>query len=779
VASPSKIPAYKGRCARQGAWAATVVLAAVCLLSCGKNASQYVDRGNQLFAAGKYDDATLNYRNAIKKDSQSSEAHYRLGLALLRKGSANDAYQELNRAVTLDPKNNPAKVDFANLCLAVYVRDPRHPAILYKQAQTLADQLTAPGGNPVEGFRVKGTLALIDNHPGMAIDSFRQALKLAPDNAEAAVGLAQALFRDNQPEEGERTARQALERHPQFDALYETLFSYYSAQQNWDKAEELLKLRVAKNPKESAPILRLAAFYYGRKRPDEAEKMLKGLLDRRADFPQADMLVGDFHGLTHNLEGALADYQRGESRDHEREKAYQERVASTLSELGRRDEALKAADAIIAKDPKNVFARALKVQLLDQMGGAQNLNTAAGLAGDLAKEAPANSRVQMLAGQTLLLKGNPDQAYTYFQQASRADVRSAAAQIALARLELTRRNYSAVLQRADAALAIRRNDPTARLFRVIGLTGTHSYAQAKAEAEQLARETKDAPQVEMQLGIIALGEGRYSQAEDYFRKLYKEGSGDLQPLAGLVNAYEAEHQPDRALELMQAEAQKAPDSSGKAALLVATEEAAGKPDLALAELQKMAEQHPQSADVQVRIAQLQIKNGHMQEALQALQRAQQLAPDGKGLDMTIANVQDQLGKKAEAIASYRKALAKTPDNPLVLNNLAFLLTETGGNLEEAQQMVSTAIRKAPKLPQLQDTLAWVEIKQRNYAAALQTLTALTREHPEDPTYRYHYAVALNDSGNPTAAKIQAQTAISLKPPAEMETALRNLLAQVK
>ncbi len=56
--------------------------------------------------------------------------------------------------------------------------------------------------------------------------------------------------------------------------------------------------------------------------------------------------------------------------------------------LGRRDEALKAADAIIAKDPKNLFARALKVQLLDQMGGAQNLNTAAGSGGRSGQGSP-------------------------------------------------------------------------------------------------------------------------------------------------------------------------------------------------------------------------------------------------------------------------------------------------------------------------------------------------------------------------------------------------------
>jgi len=775
VASESNFPVHK----RQSTSLAAFLLAALCLFGCGKSARQYLDRGNQLFAAGKYDDATLNYRNAIKKSPELSEGHYRLGLALLRQSNAGEAYQELNRAVTLDPKNNPAKVDFASLCLAIYIRDPRHPAALYKQAQTLADQLTAQGGNPADGLRLKGMIAMIDNHPGMAVESFRQALRLAPDNADASIGLAQALFRDNQPEEGERTARQTVEGHPQFAGAYETLYSYYVAQQSWDKAEALLKLWVAKNPKESGPILRLAAFYFGRKQPDDAEKALKSMLDRRADFPQADLLVGDFHAYARIPEKALEDYRRGESRDHERAQAYHERVASALYTLGRREEALKAAEAIIGKDPKSLFARTLKVQLLDEMGGAQNLNTAATLAADLAKEAPANARVQMLAGQTLLKKGDQVQALSYFEQAAKADPRSSAAQLALARMEVLRRNYPAVLQRADAALAIRPNDPNARLFRVIGLTGTRSYAQAKTEAEQLASDTKDAPQVEMQLGIIALGQARYSQAEEYFRKLYKDGSTDLQPLAALVNTYEAEHQPDRALELMQTEAQKAPGSTGKAALLVATQEAAGKTDQAIAELQKVAAQYPKSADIQVRIAQLQLKHGHLEEGLQALQHAQQLAPDGKGLDFAIGNVQDQLGRKAEAIAEYRKALKTTPDDPLLLNNLAFLVVETGGSLTEAQQMVSAAIRKAPQLPQLQDTLAWVQLKQHNQAAALQILATLTKEHPDDATYRYHYAVALVDTGDRSEAKLQAETALSKKPSGDVAAGLRNLLAQVK
>jgi tetratricopeptide (TPR) repeat protein len=771
---------HGSRKSSQAAIRASILAVIVCLCMAGcKSATQYIDRGNQLFNAGQYADATLNYRNALKKSPNSGEAYYRLGLALMKQNQVNEAYQAFLHAVTLSPKNMPAKVQLGILSLAGYTRDPKHPAALYKQVQSIADELLAPGGDQVEGLRFKGALAMIDNLPASAVEAFEEAQRIAPNNADVAGGLAQALLRDNRPDEAERKARETIEHHPQYIPAYELLYALYGSKQTWDKAEGILKLWIANNPKDSGPVLRLAAFYYARKQPDDAEKTLKTLLDARDRFPQADLLVGDFHALIRNPQKALADYQRGESRDHDRQKVYQERVASMLATLGRREEAIKAADAILAKDPKNQFARALKVQTLEQLGGTQNLDVAAALANDLAKETPSNVRLQLLAGQAYLMRGNPDEAFAHFQLATKADPRSENAQLALARLELLRKHYPAMLEHADAALAIRPGDPNARLFRVIGLTGTHSYAAAKNEAEQLAHDTKDAPQVEMQLGVIALGQGHYAEAEQLFRKLYKEGSPDLQPLAGLVNTYEAERMPDKALALMEEEAGRAPESTGKAALLVATAEANGKNDVALSELQKMAMRNPASADVQIRIGELEEKSGKMPEALQAFEHARQLGPDRKGVDAMIATLEDRLGKKTEAIATYRKALAKSPDNPALLNNLAFILADTGGDTNEALQMVSTAIRKMPNLGQLQDTLAWVQIKRHNTAEALPILKTLTTKYPEDPIYRYHYAVALIQSGDRASAKAQAETALTQKPSTEIATALRTLLTQSK
>src|SRR5690242_10357645 len=98
--------------------------ATLALESCRKSAAQYIERGNQLYAAGKYNDATLNYRNAIQKEPNSGEAYYRLGLVLMKQNQVGEAYQSFNHAVSLAPKNVPAKIQLGQLSLAIYSRDP-------------------------------------------------------------------------------------------------------------------------------------------------------------------------------------------------------------------------------------------------------------------------------------------------------------------------------------------------------------------------------------------------------------------------------------------------------------------------------------------------------------------------------------------------------------------------------------------------------------------------------------------------------------------------------
>ena len=752
---------------------------AVLACGCGRSATQYISRGNQLFASGKYDDAIINYRNAVKKDPKSGEAFYRLGLALFRNNKAADGYQALIRAVELSPENIPAKVELANLSLAAYAQSPQHAAAYYERAVKLTDALLASNANSIDGLRLKGAIALIDNKPGNAAAFFRRALQGSSGNAEIQTALAQALLRDNQPEEGERTAKEIIAHHPEFGPAYDLLYSQYIFGKRWDEAESLLESRVQANPKDSVAILRLAGFYASRQKPADAEKTIDILAEHRDIFPDADLLAGDFHSATRSFGKALTNYQRGLSSDSSRRNTYQMRSAATLAILGQREEGLKMVDAVLAKEPKDAMAQALKVSILLELGGAKNLSTANAIAKDLAKQTPGNARIQLLVGQAAVSNGDSESALRDFEQAARIEPRSTIPRLALARVYLLRKNYPAMLEQANAALAINNRDPNAQLYRIMALTGSGSFGTAEMEAKQLARDTSNAPPVEMQLGIIALSQKKYTVAQEHFEKLYRENSENLSPLAGLVSTLVAENNSDRALALLENQEKRSPDSSATQALRAATAEAAGKFDLALSELQKLAAKNPQSAEVQIRIGELQRKHGDLKTAIQAFQRAHQLDPQRKGITAAIASAQDELGDNSEAIENYRKALAETPGNAFVLNNLAYLLAETGGDLKEASRLVSEGLRKAPDNRSLRDTLGWVEVKQGNTAAAVPLFSALTQKEPNNVTFRYHYGVALLRSGDRTGAKREFQAALDRRPPPPLEKDIRTLLAQAR
>lgn len=759
-------------------WIAATCAGLVLCSSACRSSQTYIERGNQQFTAGKYEDAVISYRNALKRDSRSGEAYYRLGLTMIKLNRGSDAYQDLTQAVNLSPDNVPAKVELASLCLAAYMRDSRHPAVLYTQAKSITDQLLAKNANSAEGLRLKGSIALLDNRASEAVKDYQQALNIAPGSLELPTDLAEALLKDGQLEEGEKAARNAIARHPQYAPPYELLYSFLLRQGRQQDGEALLKLWTANTPNDPTPVFRLAAQYYREQKREEAEKLLNGLVAHQTAIPQVDLQVGDFHMLIRDWDKALADYRRGESRDPLQQAVYRDREATVLAASGHRDDALKLLEQVLGKDPKNASARKLKAQLLFQIGGAKNIDTAATIASDLARESPSDGRTQMIAGQMLWAKGDLDAATARFQQAAKADPQIVAPHVALARIALLRKSYASVLEQAGLVLAAQPEDSTARLLRIMALTGLGSYAQAKNEAEQLGRSTKDAPPVEMELGIIALDQKNYPEAEKHFRKLYKEGDPNLYALTGLVNSYIGEHQSDRALELAEAELKHSPDSTKKAALLVATAEQAGKPDVAILELQKLATQNPKSPDVQIRLGEVLVRRGDLSAGLEAFQRARQLDGHLKGLNAMIANIQDQLGHRAEAIASYRAALAQSPNDPLILNNLAFLIVQSGGDLNEALQLATEASRKSPNSPAVQDTLAWIHIKRGNAAAMIPVLEKLTQKDPSNATYRYHYAVALVQKGERTTAKEQLQAALSGRPSKQTESDIRNLLGQL-
>ena len=77
----------------------------------------------------------------------------------------------------------------------------------------------------------------------------------------------------------------------------------------------------------------------------------------------------------------------------------------------------------------------------------------------------------------------------------------------------------------------------------------------------------------------------------------------------------------------------------------------------------------------------------------------------------------QKGDTQQAFAAYDSCLQWKPDNLGCLNNYAYYISESGGNLSKAEEMSYKTIKAEPKNATFLDTYAWILFRQERYAEA--------------------------------------------------------------
>jgi len=95
---------------------------------------------------------------------------------------------------------------------------------------------------------------------------------------------------------------------------------------------------------------------------------------------------------------------------------------------------------------------------------------------------------------------------------------------------------------------------------------------------------------------------------------------------------------------------------------------------------------------------------------------------------TIAEAQQ---KTSQAVMFYRRALEWDPDQPQALNNLAFILTNTTEDHEEAQTLIQRALQQHPDQPDFLDTYALILRNMNQNDQATQTYYRALALRPDD------------------------------------------------
>ena len=205
---------------------------------------------------------------------------------------------------------------------------------------------------------------------------------------------------------------------------------------------------------------------------------------------------------------------------------------------------------------------------------------------------------------------------------------------------------------------------------------------------------------------------------------------------------------------------------------------AGKYDEAIALFESLIPdlKAPEAAgDLFLRIGETYRRKGDLPRAVTALRRSAELRPGGEVTLTLLGQVFDAMGRKADAAAKYREVLELNPNSGVAMNNLAYFLSETGGDLDDALKLAQHALQLLPDLPEVSDTLGWIYLKKNQAARAVEIFSGLAEKHPTDVSYHYRLGMALAQTGDSFAASAELRAALNLHPRQELAANILQLL----
>jgi tetratricopeptide (TPR) repeat protein len=764
-------------------WLFVVLIALIAGSACSRDPNVakkiYLESGNRYFDRGKYKEASMMYRNALKKDMRYGDAYYRLGLTLLKVKDPGGAMRSFMRALDLLPAGadrNDTSGKLADIYLSAYLADPRRAQAFEVE---LRDFIGRKQVTQFDRLRVEGYIDWRNGNLDSTLLKFKAANDARPMDGNLVLGYTQALIAKGRFDEANKLAMDLIAKSKDFGPIYDVLYVEYIRRNLPAEAEKIRRLKADNNPKNLEFHFQLAAHYYLLNRPDETSRIIEALLADKQTFPNAREKAGDFYLMFRNYDKAIAYYRGGLNGSKEDWLTFQRKIADALIAQGRRDEALALVENQILKQyPKDPVALALRATLWLEMGNRSQLQQALSELETAVGKLPQNAVVRFNLGRAYFTKGDVDQARTQFKAAVDIQPDYLAPRQALIEIHLIKGEYALALQFADETLSYAQGNLQTRLLRSQALQGIGKVDDARKELQIVLKQYPNSVEAMFRLGLLELSAKDPAAAARTFEQCMKNSKDNFPCVVGAAEVYARQKQYDKAIEFLSAELKKSPDRRELRLALGNTFVLAGKYDAAVGIFSAMLSKEPDSADLHLRLAETSRLMGNFKVAIEHFRRVQQLQPKNADAAVWLALLLHQTGRETEAKQHYLEVLQIQPDNPVALNNLAFVIAEQGGDLDVALTYAQKAKQKVPESDEISDTLGWIYLKKKLTPNALSIYDGLVVKQPANSTFRYHRGIALLQKGDKIQAKKELQTALLSKPKPDEQAKINEALQKI-
>jgi putative PEP-CTERM system TPR-repeat lipoprotein len=743
------------------------------------------------YQRGDYAGAIIQLKNALQQDKSQLPVQLLLGKALLANSDPAGAEVAFNEALKLGVNRVEVVVPMSQALLAQG-----------KQTQLLSQALFDPAGLPTglqQALQLSRVTALADTgDTGGALKLLGQARALNPGALEPWLAEVPLRLRTRQFSEAHAAADQALRLAPQSaDAIYQKA-SILHLQGQPGEALALYDKALQIAPKHLEARLARAGIRLDQGRNQEALADAKAAEQQQSQEPRAVYLralvaerSGDRPGTHAALQqitalidpvpmsyiryrtqwlilNGLAHQGLGEA---EKAKAYLEAaqrnqgpspIAKLLARLyledRNPDRAVEVLEAYLRVNPGDGDA----LTLLASTYIVQGRHSKAATLMREALEAKDQPAFRTVLGLALLRGGKEDDAVKTLEQSYRKSPRQAYAAITLVGVYLRNGQLDKAQALTQAMVKQSPSNPGAWLLHGDAKLQARQWVEARAAFERALQLAPDL--MEAQLGLVRadMSQDRMDEAKAKLDELLRRNEKQIAPVLLMAQWAQARQQPEAVTQWL-AKAQDMSDNKDPKADMAMTQWQLrqGQPAKALEAAKRMLAKSPEDPELLIMYAQVLQLNQDFVAARNALLQASRRASYDANLLLNIAERQLRAGDLGNAAYSIEKAQATDPNSiqaQALLTGIELQQGATAAAEKRAQQLVG----KHPQKAIGHNLLADVALAKQQPAQALSSLKRAFQLEPGSATLLRQFSVQQSVEG-PRAAQAALEAWLKRNP----------------
>jgi tetratricopeptide (TPR) repeat protein len=769
-------------CARQRyvvAFLVTILSLTLSLSGC-KNAeatkAQHLQSGEAFLKDKKYQEASIEFRNAIQLDSHYAAAHWGLAQAFEGLQRWTEMIEELKQAVELDTNNLEARVKLGTYYVGANA--VRNSQELVAEAERLAKEVLQKDANHIGGHILMADVLFAQDKRTEALAELKRAIEIDPKRVESTLALAKYYVRIDDKARAEEIFRQAISINENSALAHSDYGKFLVQLGRGEQAEGEFRRAVEVEPANRDARFVLASFYLVNKQFDKAEEAYKALVELDKDKPDGRAILADFYSSVGRYDEAVAIYQDiiARSSDYARGRY---RLSEIMLQRGDMRGASDQVETVLKGNSRDMQALLLRsrirLQSGDSRGAIEDLK-------EVLKQEP-NSRAGLyFMADANLRAGKVEQARIFAGDLARYYPDYLAAKLMQVQIYLASKDPAAAITMAnELAERLTREAPSAEnspqmltelraknlMARGIAQLQSGKIKQGREDLTAARDLAPNSPSSYNNLALASLAENKLDEATALYERALAIDSTDFDALNGLVNnVYSRQNRLDLAHARIDQALGARPDSPPLhylKALVYGFE-----PDKRVAaegaerEFKRAIELDPNYLAAYFGLANVFVNTQQQERAITEYRRIIERRPDDAVTYTLIGMLEDSRQNTDAAVENYRKAVQLDPSSAIAANNLAWAYAVHGkGNLDEAVALAQGVVQRYPDVPGFADTLGWVYYKKGLHGPAVEQLQRVVAKAGDSAGYHFHLGMALAGKGDKTAARRELEEALRL------------------